>query len=55
MNFRPYATQKRPFKTHVNISLRGPITNPDNRRFWHPKIEQWPIKKLRRSKRTIRR
>ena len=29
-----------------------PTIGPDNRRFWHPKIELWPIKKLRRSKRN---
>src|SRR5436190_9719320 len=31
-----------------------PTIGPDNRRFWHPKIELWPIQKLRRSKRNAR-
>ena len=31
-----------------------PATGPDGHRFWHPKIELWPIKKVRPSKRNAR-
>ena len=40
----------RTFATHNKVT----IVRPDNRRFWHPKIELWPIQKLRRSKRNAR-
>ena len=35
------------------LPYESPI-GPDDRRFWHPKIELWPIKKLRQSKRNAR-
>src|SRR5438067_7737290 len=49
MKTRAKMTQERAFKTHLNTSVSGA-----NRRFWHPKIELWPIKKVRPSKRNAR-
>src|SRR5260370_29954151 len=49
MKSRAKMTQNCAFKTHLNTSF-----SDANRRFWHPKIELWPIQKLRRSKRNAR-
>jgi DNA modification methylase len=49
MKTRAKMTQKCAFKTHLNTSF-----SDANRRFWHPKIELWPIKKVRPSKRNAR-
>jgi ParB-like nuclease family protein len=38
----------------AKLSPHEPTIGPDNRRFWHPKIELWRIKKLRPSKRNAR-